>query len=413
MLVAAPASLPSDGVARQPRCAVCEPAVLHQQRRALGGARRGFGNGHDAGKVVEHGALCRPDVASLDARSCGGGEGDAPGDRLVGAARVDVGHPDRRGQSPDQRHPGRPVENGAAIRAPRRADQHDPQQREHQRRDHRAEVEGRAVAGLAVAQQHRDAQRHAVQVGVDPGGPQHDRRETECQDAEPVERRRLAPLERVHLARGQDRERRGKGHGLDDPRVGHQCQRHEEHDCVDSGYDDARLGKTAIEAAPADPEHPRTSGSAGHASHNTFFASQPGSMAALPGRNGTQVDRRSAANQRVEERGRSLVQRPWPGGGERQRDDDPDAKRHGVGAMAPGRARTRAGSARAPGSRQGPSIPPTGRRRRRRCRVSRHPPPDGAGRARHPGAPAPPRRSGRSPPKDGGSARTARPCRRR
>ena len=38
------------------------------------------------------------------------------------------------------------------------------------------------------------------------------------------------------------------------------------------------------------------SGTAGHASQSRFFASQPGSMAALPGRNGTHFDSCSAAS---------------------------------------------------------------------------------------------------------------------
>ena len=68
------------------------------------------------------------------------------------------------------------------------------------------------VAGLGVAEEPRDARRHAVAVGVDPEPPRRAGEQAEGQDAEPVERAREAALQRVDLQRGEQRERHEQRH---------------------------------------------------------------------------------------------------------------------------------------------------------------------------------------------------------
>ncbi len=115
-------------------------------------------------KVFEQRALRFAEVAAGDARSRGQMRGQRFGHRAIAAARVEIRQPDRHVESPHQRHPGRPVEHRAAIRAARRPDQREPQQGQNRRHDN-----GQRIAmecgetGLGIAKDARERLGQAVQ----------------------------------------------------------------------------------------------------------------------------------------------------------------------------------------------------------------------------------------------------------
>jgi len=192
---------------------------------------------------------------------------------------------------------------------------------------------------------------------------------------EPVERRGVAALQRVHLVRGEDRERRGEGHRLDDARIRHQRKRRDQHQRIGRGDDDARW-----RSPPLKPR-PRSTASTTRAAARATRA-RAGSWRASAARWRTAGQERHplrqllGRNPGLEQRRGARAQRPRPRSGERQRDRDRDRERGRVRARAPvsssaGRikAGTRSSDAdgadrrnAAPAATPSTAPPPTGRR---------------------------------------------------